>query len=117
MFLKNNCYICFEPNRIDMMTYLEKLDKLQRFEKAMTIFKLIVTSTNFNAIDRGYTGKIALNIDTLEDSLKESFKIFLEHKVEFESMLRSYNFNIQSITETSVTVTDNILVPEHVPFF
>lgn len=100
-----------------MMTHLEKLEKLKRFESAMTIFKHIVTSSKFDAMKQDYTGSLTISIDTLDEDLREAFEIFLTHKVEFEAMLRSYNFSVRTATETSITVTDNVLVQEHIPFF
>lgn len=100
-----------------MMTYQEKVEKLKRFESALEIFKMIITSSKFNALDAEYTGKLKLTADVIDDDLQNSFYIFLEHKQEFESMLRSYNFNIHNITEHSITITDDVTIPAHIPFF
>lgn len=100
-----------------MMTHREKVEKLQRFESALEIFKLIITSPNFNALSKEYTGVLELNSSVIDDDLQNSFYIFLEHKKEFESMLGNYSFNVHNITEHSITIRDDVTIPTHIPFF
>jgi hypothetical protein len=97
--------------------YIKRQKQLTEIDQAMSILKTIIASENFNTKGPQYTGKIGLDVKTISEDLQEPLKLFLKNSTVFEPIISALGFKIKIWSTTTIILSDNVLVAEHVPFF